>query len=334
MNYLVIKKALLFVGSLSLLASCGTETSSNEAIDTDPTPLKILSPKGAPALVLFTEGENTNWETKDDAKQVNAQLQNNEYDVIIAPVYGAMKAIKSFNCDFALARVVTGGNFYLVGVNKNAEDRPTSDSYIVGFAEQDVTGKAFKELYKNHWNLGDPTNVEWVDTAQNTLGLLKAGKKGDRQIDYILTAEPVFTNAKTQLDEGVTLTETYDIRKEWKDYANQDAMVQAGIFVRKSILNAKKSALKAFMMKIEENIVKATDSEKVQEVVDTLNAYNSVVTEQAKRFGYNANLVKALQSTNKNRFALVTKEMNIDVNAFLTKLGEEAYDSSYFVTIE
>ena len=111
-------------------------------------------------------------------------------------------------------------------------------------------------------------------------------------------------------------------------------MVQAGIFVRKSILNAKKSALKAFMAKIEENIVKATDPEKVQEVVDTLNAYNSVLTEQTKRFGYNANLVKALQSGNKNRFALVTKEMNIDVNAFLTKLGEEAYDSGYFVTIE
>ena len=331
----MIKKLSLALISTMLPASCGNNPDPSTSEDEgDYSQLKIVSPTGAPTLAIFTEGNNPNWETKSTPTLVNAELQNNNYDVVIAPAYGALDSIKEFSCDFALARVITGGNFYLVGINKSAEDRPTSDSYIVGFAHQDVSGKVLEELYKNHWNLGEPTNIDWVNGAADTLGILKAGHRGGKAVDYVLTAEPVFTNAKSQLDEGVTLVETYDIRKEWKDYSNQDALVQAGVFLRKSAIESKRSQFKALLNKIDENIELATTPETIKDVVATLNAYNEDVKKQAARFGYNANLVNALQSNNKNRFGLVRKEVTIDVNAFLTKLGDEPYDSSYFVTLE
>ena len=347
MNFLKISK-IIFLPALavSFLASCNgggepTDSSTEPIIIREP--LKILSPQGAPALALYTEYENPDYVTRTDPKLVNAELQKNEFDIIVAPVFGAMKAIKNFNCDFGLARVLTGGNFYLVGVNKTAEDRPTADSYIVGFAETDVTGMSFKKLFSDHWHLGEGSNLHWVDNAQATLGILKSGKHMGNTVDYVLTAEPVFTNAKTQLDEGVSLVETYDIRKEWKDFSGQENMVQAGLFIRKSTLAKEqekdqrvtrwfKNNIKAFMNRVELNIANALGTETISDVVAELSKHT--IAEQKERFGYNANLVNALQSGGKNRFGLVSKDAEPDVNAFMTTLGVEAYPDSYFVTVD
>lgn len=342
MNFLKISK-IIFLPALavSFLVSCNggrepTDSSSESTSEAPVTPkdVKVISPQGAPALALYTEYDNANYVNKTDPKLVNAELQKNEFDIVVAPVFGAMKAIKNYNCDFGLARVLTGGNFYLVGVNKTAEDRPNADSYIVGFAETDVTGMSFKKLYKDHWRLGEGTNIHWVDAAANTLPIMKSGKHMGNTVDYVLTAEPVFTNAKTQLDEGISLVETYDIRKEWKDLTNQDTMVQAGLFVRKSTLadKAGKLGVKNFISKVETNIANALDPEKLPSVVEELSKHT--IAEQKERFGYNANLVNALQSGGKNRFALVPADKEPDVNTFVTTLGVEAYPDSYFVTVD
>lgn len=320
------KRILISLLSIAFLASCGGGNSSQ----TEESDITFISPTGAPALAFYDQGNNKNYATNSTPSLVLAELQANYYDVVVAPVFGGLKSIKANSADFALAEVVTGGNFFLVGVNKEAGELPTSSSYIVAFAEQDVTGMVFKKLAQEKWNIGTE-NVHFVSGAADTLPILKNGKHASNQVDFVLTAEPVFTNAKQSKDEGVTLVETYNIQNEWKTLTKQESLVQAGVFVRKSSLNSKPNKMKQFFVDLRARIKTALTN---QDAVKTaLHEYNEDVKEQAKRFGFNENLAFNLLK-NGNRFGLVSPDTKLDVNAFLVSLGQTAYSNDYFVTIE
>lgn len=319
------KKLFVSLLSLALLTSCGGGTSQVEESD-----IKFISPTGAPALAFYDQGNNENYVTNSTPSLVLAELQANYYDIVVAPVFGGLKSIKANNADFALAQVITGGNFFLVGVNKEANELPTSSSYIVAFAEQDVTGMVFKKLANEKWNIGTE-NVHFVSGAADTLPILKTGKHAGTQVDYVLTAEPVFTNAKANKDEGVTLVETYNIQNEWKALTSQDGLVQAGVFIRKTSYSAKPNKTKAFFTDLNTRLTTALT--KPEEVKTALHEFNEDLTKQAARFGFNENLAFNLLK-NGNRFGLVSPETKLDVNSFLVSLGQTAYSNGYFITIE
>lgn len=63
-----------------------------------------------------------------------------------------------------------------------------------------------------------------------------------------------------------------------------------------------------------------------------MNTYGTL-DEQVSRFGFNANVVKAVQKDGRNGFGLLSPSQSIDVNAFLTKLGSETFAEDYFVSL-
>ena len=310
----------LFISAM-LMTSCKGQAPVDQVV-------RIVSPLGAPSAVMYDQGNNENW-TSEAANLIPAELQGNYYDVVIFDATTGLESIRKNNLDFALAKVITGGNFYLMGINTT--ELPTSSSKFVAFQKDKIPDKVFKNLAQEKWGLSN-MNVSYVagDVSQ-TAAVLKTGKFNGESVDYVLSAEPVITSAKSALDEGITLNEIYSMRAEWKAKYNQDAIVQAGVFVRKSSISSKKALLSDFMRNLESRLDILVSSPET--AANSMSEFSADLEAQKTRFGINANLVKALQGGNKNRLGIVSTSETIDVNAFLTNLGETQYPDSYFVTL-
>ena len=107
-------KKLIFLPLIGLmLSSCGDKP-LNE--------IKVITPSGAPALAFYDQGLNPNLTIDSTPTNVAAQLQKNEYDVVIFDSINGLKSLKkNNNTNYALGRIITGGNFFLVGINKEAD---------------------------------------------------------------------------------------------------------------------------------------------------------------------------------------------------------------------
>ena len=317
----MIKKLIPAVLLSALLCSCGNAVDYYDGV-------RVVSPAGAPSVVMYDQGNNADWDTKAPAN-MPAELQGNYYDVVIFDSITGLSSVKKNNLDFALAKVITGGNFHLIGINTDAE--PTVESRIVAFQQGKVPDIVFKHLAGQYWHWDEDTLVEYVGDVSETAAILKTGTYKGSPVNYVLSAEPVITNVKSALNEGITLHEIHDLRADWKAYSGQDAIVQAGVFVRKASISVKNALLSDFMRKLESRL----DSLALgpQEAVIAMNEYSSDLKVQAARFGANANVVSALQNDGKNRLGIVSTSETIDVNAFLTKLDMATYSSDYFVTL-
>lgn len=324
----MIKKLIFPLLSVFLIASCnGPDTGVTPKEEAD---ISFISPTGAPAVPFYDQGNNPNYATNSTPSLVLAELQANYYDVVVAPVFGGLNSIRKNKLDFALAEVITGGNFFLAGINKEAGSVPTSSDYIVAFAELDVTGMVYKKLASERWNIGTD-NVHFVAGAADTLAILKSGKHAGQSVDYVFTAEPVLTNAKANAEEGITISEVYNIQNEWKALTNQPSLVQAGVFVRKSSISAKPNKMKAFFKDLRTRL--DTCVNEPSKVKEALHAYSEDVKVQAGKFGINENLAFNLLN-NGNRLGILPYSVKIDVNVFLTSLNQVAFSNDYFVTIE
>ena len=56
--------------------------------------LKIICPTGAPALAFYTEANNENFVTSSTPTNVSAELQKNDYDVVIFDSINGLNSIK------------------------------------------------------------------------------------------------------------------------------------------------------------------------------------------------------------------------------------------------
>ncbi len=318
----MIKKFVpILLGSL-LLASCQNQGPSENT-------LRIVTPLGAPSAIMYDQGSNADWDAKAPVN-LPAELQGNFYDVVVFDALTGLESIRKNNLDFVLAKVVTGGNFFLMGVN--TDDIPTSESKIVSFQKDKAPDKVFLNLANEKWGLGSNLNIEYVTgDVSSTAAVLKTGKFNGQPVDYVLSAEPVITSVKNSLDEGVSLTEIYNMRTEWKEKYNQDAIVQAGVFVRKSSISSKNALLSDFMRKLESRCDILVSNPEI--AANCLNEYSADLDTQKNRFGINANVLKALQSGNKNRLGIIQTSETVDVNVFLETLGQVGYPSTYFVNI-
>ena len=313
----------MFLPFIALLASgCNNTPVEEENV-------RWVSPLGAPSLVFFDQGNNKDDWVSQKAALMPAELQGNAYDAVIFDATTGLSAIKKNNSDFALAKVITAGNMYLVGLNKDT--MPTSEDKIVAFQKDKIPDKVFKKLASDRWNL-DVSNAKYVSDASETAPILQSGKYQGETVDYVLTAEPVFQSSKlTALQNGITLTEIKSLRSEWKALTNQDAIVQAGIFVRKSSLETKKEKLKVWMNMVDTNLNKLISND--AGVKEAMDAYGDIDA-QKTRFGVPSQIASKVQENGNNRLAFISASLEeSNVNGFLSSLGEATYEDTYFVNI-
>ena len=206
-----MKRFLVLMLSL-LLVGCSTDKSETKV-------LKIITPKGAPALsMLFVEGDIS---YVDGSDVISAALlkPNPEYDVIIAPLNLGAKIISGSNSEYLLYGVVTWGNLYYV------ENTQATNDKIALFGE----GAVPQMIVENTLDL-PMSKVTYYPSVVEAQAALLSGK-----VRYALLAEPVYsaTVIKAQKN-GIEVSLVYDLQEKWSEIKGVTNYPQAAVFYRKS----------------------------------------------------------------------------------------------------
>jgi hypothetical protein len=325
--------ALAFVPFL--LVSCkGGKANEEEGA------LKILCPSGAPSLAFYDQGNNPNFETKKQPNLVLAELQKNDYDIIVFDSITALKTIKSHEeengVNYRLAKIITGGNFHLVCINKEKDESgnyplPGAGDRVVSFGEGLIPDLVYTKLASDYWHI-DNTPYRYVSNVNEAQAVLKSGTIGGDPVDYVFIAEPALTAAETDSEAPTfgKVGRVRNIRADWKAYSDQDGLAQAGIMVNAKAIEKKPNTLKAFMEELDKRLnVTILDPNVAAASLDVFGDLDA----QQDKFGFKSPLVKKLQGNGINGFGMVSPSETINVNAFLTSLGQPTFEDKYFVNI-
>lgn len=322
-------KRIIFLPLIALsLIGCDNHVATDD--------LKIICPTGAPALAFYDLGNNNNFDTNSVPTSVLAQLQKNEYDMVVFDSINGLKSIKSKSANYKLAKVITAGNFYLVSIGKEKDSSgnypmPTTGDKVVSFGQGLIPDVVYDKLCTDFWHI-DPT-ASYVTSVQDALAVLISGKYSGGNVDYVFIAEPALTTAMNKTDAATygKVGIVKNIRAEWEAYSGQKGLAQAAIFVNNNSIANKHDKLVQFLN--ETDIRLRTAQTEVNVAVEKLNAFGTL-EEQANRFGFNSNTVSLVQANGKNGFGLVCPFCeSIDVNAFLTKLGQPTFEETYFANL-
>ena len=311
-----------------MIAGCGNNQVPEEE-------LKIICPTGAPALAFYTEANNENFVTSSTPTNVAAELQKNDYDVVVFDSINGLNSIKKNNSNYKLAKIITGGNFFLAGINKTPDEHgiyplPTADDVVVSFGQNLIPDAVYSTLCSEYWHIENKAN--YVAGATDALATLKTGKYSGQDVDYVFIAEPALTTAmKDQnADTFGKVSIVRNIQEEWKKYSGQDGISQAGIFVHQNAIENKKGKLRELLSKVSDNIEVAVNNPDL--AAASINLYGEL-SDQAARFGFNANVVKLVQKDGRNGFGLVDQTRSINTNEFLESLGKPTFSSEFFVEL-
>ncbi len=287
---------------------------------------KVYSPSGAPTLAFYDQGKTGTFSTNTTPANVLAQLQTDNYGMVVFDFYNGLKSIKTNTSNYKLAKILTGGNLYLVGINKTSA--PTKDDYIVSFGQNLVPDIVYKKIY------GDEiaTATHYVGAVADAQGVLTSGLHEGNPVDYVLIAQPALY--ATLSNQGAAtygkLSVIASLRTEWKTLTGQDAIPQAGLFVNTEYYANHKQFFDDQFDLIDERIDTCindplTMKQKIDSDLDT--------DSQKALFGFTSQIAYNVQTseTSPNGFALVSGDEQVDIQEFLTSINVTDDYSSYIM---
>ncbi len=328
-----MKKTLIL--SLALVALCTTScTGKYEEV---PNYQRIGSPTGAPAVIFYDQVENYHLTTYSTPSNLLAHFQDQgeaEYGAIVFDFQQGLSSLVTNGGDYKLARILTGGNLYLVGIDHDDvvnDELPNDDSYIVGFgSETSVPVRVFKYLYPE---LGE-ASLDLVSGADQIPGIMSTKKNGGEYVDYVIAAEPSLTNALTNVVEDPSDYHVVATLKDlWADATGLAPVIpQAGLFINQTYYKEYPSYYEDFLANVEESIdVVINDPALVR---DTMNNYPE---ELADTIGVGGAIVYKVQTQasngEPNGLAVVSAQESesLDFTTFLTTLGIDDDFSHYLM---
>lgn len=314
-----MKKGIVITTLLSVLALSACSGAKNYKME-------ILTPTGAPAAAFYPFANNENYEyvTNSEAKNVGAQLQNTKYDALVFDFYNGLKSIKKNQSDYRLARIITGGNFYLVGIDHDEEPTSENPGYLVSFGEDSLPTIVYKSVYGEE--ISNATH--YVADAKGTLAVLNTGTHESNKVDYVLTAQPILFNALNNSPIKDKLTVVASLRTKWEEKTGQKAIPQAGLFINSVKYAEHKDAYEAFFAELEDSITTC-----IEDPATMKAGIEAVGNEEAQAnfFGFKSQVAFKVQEN--NGFAFVSSEdaLSIDIAEFLESLGKGSEDYSSFI---
>lgn len=321
-------KFLILFASAALLASCG---GSPEQFD-----VTWVTPTGIPTLAFYDQGENANWQSFAKAEEVAKGFATDNVDALVFDGYAGLNNIKNNNRNYVLARWISGGTFYLVSTQHASLDEYETTQTVEAFVKTGNAAQAFLNLAKNHWDWGDLSGadalVNWesgVATVKDTL------LSNDKAYDWYLVAQPVLFAVKNALaQKGTTLNVVANLQTEWADAHDGAKIPAAALFVNKTRYGQHKGAIDKFMEQMDERVGNAIDNPSL--AVTALTEYAQKHDDIAARFGYQPQIVNALQKDGANAFGLIKKsevgDLSQIANAFARDLGQAVtFDDSLFL---
>lgn len=315
-------KLILPITLLGLtLTSCNTGDNAIEDY------MRVISPSGAPAIAFYNQGTSETFETNSTPSNVLAQLNNDDYGMVVFDFYNGLNNLKKNNGDYKLAKILTGGNLYLVGIENDKTPEPGDK--IVSFGENLIPDLAFKKIYDEEIT----KNVSYVNGVSDAQAVLASGMYQGEKVDYVLIAQPALfaTMNNKEVPTYGKLNVVASIKDEWFKKTGQAAIPQAGLFVHNDYYVNHKEYFDEQFALIDERIETAIDDPlTVKKVMDE---QISDLTEQQKIFGFNSNVAYNVQNSKDtpNGFALVRPEEEIDLNAFFDAIGVDQNFDDYIL---
>jgi len=308
-----MKKIFIPILLVLSLTSCSHGSQSQSAIFSKKD-IKIVSPSGAPCLALYNYISSNQVTVNTVPANVMAQLLTNNYDVIVSEFYNGLKSVNKNNADYFLARIITGGNLYLVGINKNSGDSPKEGDYVVSFNQNSIPDLTYKAIYGQ---MG--ATVEYVASNSEIIPVLKNGTHAGNKVDYVVIAEPALTTVMKSLNNDVYTF--VSLREQYGEKFNDDPYIpQAGLFINKTQYNRYKAIFDSFIDDLVNDIdIAISDPVKVKEKMDFYT-----LDEQKILFSFNSNIMMDIQQS--NGFGLVGSKTKIDIDNFLKNILGEKYD--------
>lgn len=317
-----------------------TGSSSEIKGEIDTSKVTLITPIGIPTLAFYDLGdEDDRWfSTSSPSDFIPAAFSSGQYDFIVFDGIKGLANVTNNKRDYALARWISGGTYYLVSTKYDSPEDLGIDKTIDSFVQNGVANQAFMNLAEGHWGIEGlsesglvkyESGVEMV--AQNLISSPEA-------YDFYLVAQPALTNAKAQLSaKGVELNIIYNLQDEWKEAHGEDATIPAaGLFVNKTAYGENKDVMDAFIAETEERMANAVENPEL--AVEALTAYEALDpnsdSDCSARFGFTPALVSMLQKDGANQFNIQSEYADpMEVaNAFQQIVGGAEYPESSFLS--
>ena len=289
-----------------------------------------FAPKGAPLLAVYDSVINKKgFEVAGNNSDVPVQLKADKYNYIVFDSVTALKLTNGFTQDgkvvestanYTYVGMLTAGNFHLV--SRTLDREPKKGDKILTFMKGQAPDMALKACYADLFN-DATTTISYIQDNTKMPAALKAGTFEGVNYDYFLIAEPALTAAKTS-SEDLKITFDKNLNDKVSEVTNGkfDYIPQAGLFVRDEYLKLKPNYVAAYWKDVKKQM---TDAYKpnIDTVVEVMSKLGDATT-QAATYGFNANLVKKLQSNGSNQFGVANpdNEVSLDnINEFLSTVN-------------
>lgn len=215
----------LFIFVLALVVTSCTITEDN-GIEEE---LSIIMPTGTPALAL-AEFAMTNDYVKEEvvagSDPLVAAFTSKSHDVIVAPINLGAKMYATYQ-EYVLYKTFVWGNLYLASKNPINSFKELDGKKVIAFGKNSTPDIVMQALLKHHSDIN--VTVDYVADVSEANTLLASGKA-----EIIVTAEPSISKLKSKLNLSVL-----DLQEEWAKMTGNESYPQAGIFVKKSVMNKK-----------------------------------------------------------------------------------------------
>ncbi len=301
-----MKKLIACLLSVMLVA-CG-------APKQETTTLKVLVPKGAPALALTTsmteKEEEYSLVDGTDLLTTEFAKENGDYDLVVAPINLGAKLIQDGKTSYRLAGVVTWGNLYLVADKNLAET-----DIVTAFGQGAVPDRVMQRIFQA---MGYQNNIEYFPSVTDVQAQMLSN-----QADVALMAEPAAsaTIAKAKQQER-ELKIILDFQKEWKNISGTEGYPQAALFVREASYQKYSKQIDALL----QSYVKASEAQNADP--ETLRSKIETLTPEYLGVPSADMAIKTYPRQN-IRFVLA-KDATADIKAFL-EIFNISFEDSFLI---
>lgn len=205
-----------------------TEITTTEAPLDYSTPLKVITPNGAPALsqLFVQENEHYDVEVVNGADPLAAAFGSGSHDFIFAPTNLGAKLYNS-GIEYQLIAAITFGNYYLVSTEENFTLASLEGKEIVVFGQNATSDIVLKYVLQQNNINATLTYVASVGDA-NAEFVLDNSK-------VILSAEPLLSVLRVQMAAQSITFNTIDLQAEYMAITGDASYPQAGVFAKASL---------------------------------------------------------------------------------------------------
>lgn len=271
-----MKKQIILLLAAATLGGCSKSYEHN---------LSIITPTGAPALAFYNMAKDANFESNSDASSIVPMMKEGLKDIVVLPTNVGINAINKQQVSYKIAATITFGNLYIGATGHDDDGVMDKDDYIVLFQQNSVPDLIFHSIYGNELDEG----IHYVGNVQFAAQCLMSGKdvtSANEDVDYVLIAEPAFTNVKTKKS---SVSEYQNLQTAYIEKYSSP-IYQASIFVKNgvdanSFLSTLENDIKNVLTTPDLFVEKTTGIDKPQDLLGVDPSVAATITKNNNRMG-------------------------------------------------